>query len=110
MKSTLEKELLTTKLNNLQFTHEVYKKQIDKISRKIIQLKNTCEDSYENTERIFSVGDYVKIYKPWCKEKLSKEVFKVSQVIESQPILYKLKDYDGEEIIGDFYSKDITIA
>jgi hypothetical protein len=59
---------------------------------------------------IFSIGTYVKIYKPWSDKKLSKKIFKISQVVEGYPIIYKLKDFDGNELIADFYAKDITIV
>ncbi len=61
----------------------------------------------------FSVGDKVRISKMKRKfEKgylpnFSREIFTVSQQIARYPPVYKLKDYDEEELDGTFYNEEL---
>ena len=61
----------------------------------------------------FKVGDQVRISKIKRKfEKgylpnFSKEIFTVSKTVPRNPTVYKLKDYDGEELKGTFYDKEL---
>ena len=61
----------------------------------------------------FSVGDQVRISKMKRKfEKgylpnFSREIFTVSQQIARYPPVYKLKDYDEEELDGTFYKEEL---
>ena len=62
----------------------------------------------KNVKYKFKIGDQVRISKIKRKfEKsylpnFSKEVFTISKQIPREPPVYKLKDYDGEEVKGDF--------
>ena len=59
------------------------------------------------------IGDQVRINK--IKRKFekgylpnySKEIFTVSKTVLRNPTVYKLKDYDGEELKGTFYDKEL---
>ncbi len=53
-----------------------------------------------------SKGDYVKINKHYSLEH-PEEVFKISKIINSILIKYKLKDYDSEEAFGVFYKEEL---
>ena len=61
----------------------------------------------------FKVGDKVRISK--LKRKFEKsylpnfstEIFVVSKRLPRDPPVYKLKDYDGEELKGTFYDKEL---
>jgi transposase InsO family protein len=61
----------------------------------------------------FQVGDTVRITKnkvPFNKGYLanwSDEVFKINQVIYRRPVVYKLKDLEGEDIKGVFYAPEL---
>ena len=61
----------------------------------------------------FKVGDQVRISKIKGKfEKgylpnFSKEIFTISKQIPRDPPVYKIKDYDGEELKGTFYDKEL---
>ena len=61
----------------------------------------------------FEVGDQVRISKMKRRfEKgylpnFSKEIFTVSQQIPRHPPVYKLKDYDQEELSGTFYNEEL---
>ena len=62
------------------------------------------------------IGDQVRISKIKCTfEKgylpnFSKEIFTISKQIPRNPVVYKLKDYDGEELKGTFYEKELQKA
>ena len=59
----------------------------------------------------FNIGDQVRISKIKRKfEKgylpnFSKEIFTISKQVPRDLPVYKLKDYDGEELKGTFYEK-----
>ena len=61
----------------------------------------------------FKIGDQVQISK--IKRKFekgylpnySKEIFTVSKTLPQKPPVYKLKDYDGKELKGTFYDKEL---
>ena len=61
----------------------------------------------------FSIGDQVRISKMKRKfEKgylpnFSKEIFTISKQIPRHPPVYKLKDYDQEELDGTFYKEEL---
>ena len=74
------------------------------------------DDSIDTAKPIkykFPVGDQVRISK--IKRKFEKgylpnflkEIFTVSKQIARHPPVYKLKDYDGEELKGTFYDKEL---
>ena len=64
----------------------------------------------------FKIGDRVRIHK--YKNIFSKryetiwteEIFTVSQIINTSPITYKIKDLSGEEIIGSFYKQELNLS
>ena len=73
-------------------------------------------DIINRTKRLkykFKVGDQVRISKMKKKfEKgylpnFSKEIFTVSRTIPRNPPVYKVKDYEGEELEGTFYGKEL---
>ena len=61
----------------------------------------------------FNIGDQVRISKIKGKfensylPNFSKEIFTVSKMLPRNPPVYKLKDYDGEELKGTFYDKEL---
>ena len=62
----------------------------------------------------FKVGDRVRISKKrkdFVKGYLpnfTEEVFIVSKVLETDPVTYKIKDKNNEEIIGSFYEQEMV--
>ena len=56
-------------------------------------------DNVQPVKYKFKIGDQVRIY--------SKEIFTVSKTVPRNPAVYKLKDYDGEELKGTFYDKEL---
>ena len=61
----------------------------------------------------FKIGDQVRISKikrtfdKGYLPNFSKEIFTVSKQVPRDPPVYKLKDYDGEELKGTFYEKEL---
>ena len=61
----------------------------------------------------FEIGDQVRIskmkrtFEKGYLPKFSKEIFTVSQQIPRDPPVYKLKDYDQEELSGTFYNEEL---
>ena len=61
----------------------------------------------------FEVGDQVRIskmkrtFEKGYLPKFSKEIFTASQQIPRHPPVYKLKDYDQEELSGTFYNEEL---
>jgi hypothetical protein len=63
--------------------------------------------------KILNVGDRVRIYAykktfdKGYKANWTKEIFIIDQVINTNPLTYKIKDLEGEPIIGSFYSQEL---
>ena len=70
-------------------------------------------DNVQPVKYKFKIDDQVRISK--IKRKFekgylpnySKEIFTVSKTVPQNPAVYKLKDYDGEELKGTFYDKEL---
>ena len=66
-----------------------------------------------NIKYKFEVGDQVRIskmkrtFEKGYLPNFSKEIFTISQQIPRQPPMYKLKDYDQEELDGTFYNEEL---
>lgn len=39
---------------------------------------------------------------------IQKEIFEVNQILKRKPLLYKLADFQGEQIKGSFYSFELV--
>ena len=67
----------------------------------------------ESVKYKFEVGDQVRIskmkrtFEKGYLPNFSKEIFTVSQQIPRHPPVYKLKDYDQEELSGTFYNEEL---
>ena len=70
-------------------------------------------DEAEHPKYKFKIGDQVRISKikrtfdKGYLPNFSKEIFTVSKQIPRDLPVYKLKDYDGEELKGTFYEKEL---
>jgi hypothetical protein len=73
-------------------------------------------DKIRNTKEVkqnFNVGDLVRIaVKKGTFEKSytanwSMELFEISEVLKTNPVTYKIKDLEGEEIKGSFYNNEL---
>ena len=61
----------------------------------------------------FSVGDDVRIsrvkgiFEKEMENNFSYEVFKIDKILDTDPVTYKLKDYNREVLEGSFYSQEL---
>ena len=68
---------------------------------------------HKNIKYKFKIGDQVRIskikkrFEKGYKPNFSKEIFTVTKQIPRDPPVYKLKDYDHEELKGTFYDKEL---
>jgi hypothetical protein len=79
----------------------------DKLKEKI------TENNNENEKQKFKIGDRVRIFK-WKNKfekgfthKWSKEIFVISEVHNTNPIVYSIIDLSGEKILGRFYTNEL---
>ena len=79
----------------------------------IIQTHNN-ENLMMDEKIKFKVGDRVRIFK-WKSKfekgytyKWSKEIFIVDKVVDTKPVTYKLRDLNDEDVLGRFYSNELT--
>jgi transposase InsO family protein len=69
--------------------------------------------SLKNVKYKFKIGDQVRISKIKRKfekgfsQNFSAEIFTISKRVPRDPPVYKLKDYDNEELKGTFYDKEL---
>jgi len=80
-------------------------------------LFNTHKNDRVNINKTkFNVGDRVRIYSyktkfnKGSKPNWTKEIFIISDIEPTNPITYKVKDLNGEDIIGSFYSQELQIT
>ena len=61
----------------------------------------------------YNLGDYVRIakkkgiFEKGYTPRWTEEVFKVVEILHTNPVTYKLKDLNGEEITGSFYEPEL---
>ena len=64
----------------------------------------------------FKVGDRVRIYKykkdfaKGYKTNWTEEIFVISEVLKTSPVTYKIKDQNGEDILGSFYKQELSLS
>ena len=65
----------------------------------------------------YKIGDYVRIsktkktFEKGYTTKWSKEVFQIESInFDQEPIMYHVKDLEGEEITGGFYEEELQIS
>ena len=77
------------------------------------EILNNKVNSNSKSKPKFKVGDRVRIFKYKYKfdkgytAKWTNEIFKISEVIKSIPIVYRIKALDNEEILGRFYQNEL---
>ena len=96
-RSIQKKPINVTQNNEREVWHTLYGKRGDE----------------ETIKYKFGVGDQVRIskmkrtFEKGYLPNFSKEIFTISQQIPRQPPVYKLKDYDQEELSGTFYNEEL---
>ena len=94
----------------------IKKKPADVTADNEKQVWHTLYDDRDEVKHVqykFNIGDQVRIskikrtFEKGYLPNFSKEIFTVSKQIPRDPPVYKLKDYDGEELKGTFYEKEL---
>ena len=94
----------------------IQKKPINVTQDNEREVWHTLYGERENKEPVkykFEIGDQVRInkmkrtFEKGYLPNFSKEIFTISQQIPRQPPVYKLKDYDQEELSGTFYNEEL---
>ena len=61
----------------------------------------------------FQAGDRVRIssYKYTFNNKYdsnwTREIFVITEILKTRPLTYKIKDLNGEQIVGTFYNEEL---
>ena len=53
------------------------------------------------------ITEYKNIFSKGYTENWSRKIFIIDSVFKTSPWTYKIKDLDGEKIIGSFYGKEL---
>ena len=94
----------------------IQKKPINVTQKNEREVWHTLYGEREKKEPVkykFEIGDQVRIskmkrtFEKGYLPNFSKEIFTVSQQIPRRPPVYKLKDYDQEELSGTFYNEEL---
>ena len=86
---------------------------LKKNSSKVYKALFPSNQSYKG-RFTFSIGDRVRIskkYKEFRKGYLpnfTTEIFIVSEILKTNPVTYRLKDLNGEELLGSFYEEEMS--
>ena len=56
------------------------------------------------------ITKYKKIFSKGYTENCSREIFIIDSALKTNPWTYKLKDLNGEKIIGSFYEKQLFLS
>ena len=93
----------------------IYKKPVDVTVDNKKQVWHTLYGDHDEAKYPmykFNIGDQVRIskikrtFEKGYLPNFSKEIFTVNKQVPRDPPVYKLKDYDGEELKGTFYEKN----
>ena len=69
---------------------------------------------YDQGQSRLKVGDKVRIYKykgtfsRGFKPNFTNEIFTITEVLDTNPPTYRIKDSNGEDIIGSFYAEELS--
>jgi len=84
-----------------------------KINEKTVWMNLYGDEITEPIKPKFSVGDKVRItkkkniFEKGYTPRWSEETFTISSVQYTDPVTYKIIDYNGEEIVGTFYEQEL---
>jgi len=68
-----------------------------------------------NEKPVYKIGDKVRITRYRTKmdrgyhAKFLDEIYEIIEVVDSQPITYRVKDYNGDPVVGSFYKQELSI-
>jgi len=86
--------------------------EVNKLSENLV-LRTLFKHSNEKSKVKFKVGDRVWItkFKSTFSNKYdtnwTREIFTIKEILNTNPVTYKIKDLNNEEIIGSFYNEEL---
>ena len=102
------------------YNHSVHRsikaRPVDVTAENETKIWHTLYDDHnvvKNVKYKFKIGDQVRIskvkrtFEKGYLPNFTKEIFTISKQVPRDPPVYKLKDYDGEELKGTFYDKEL---
>lgn len=104
--------ILDTYNNTFHHTIQIAPNQVNKTNEKEI-LQKKYKNIAQHIRTDFNVGDRVRITKAKkvfankYSTNWTREIFLIDKIIYSDPVTYKLRDLNGEPIIGSFYKKEL---
>ena len=87
---------------NNTYHHSINKKPINIDYSALTEKTETNHKAHKFRVRITKYGN---IFSNSDTENWSREIFIIDSVFKTNPSIYKIKDLNGEEIIGSFYEK-----
>lgn len=90
-------------------------KEASKIENEEIVIENTYPKVEEKVKEKpkFKIGDFVRIsrikgtFEKGYLPNWSREIFQIYQILDTIPVTYKIKEFDGEPIEGSFYTEEL---
>lgn len=107
---------LIDEYNKHDFHRTIKMRPIDvtkKNEAQILEMYNSIEKEIPRKTPKFNIGDRVRItakkdvFTNKYKQNWTSEIFIITQVSNTRPVTYKIKDQNGEEIVGSFYEKEL---
>ncbi|CAB4036117.1 Hypothetical predicted protein, partial [Paramuricea clavata] len=86
---------------------------VNKNNENIVWQTHYGKESKKSVQLKFNIGDQVRIskakrtFKKGYLPNWTEEVFTVTKHIPRRPLVYKIADYDGEELEGTFYEQEL---
>jgi len=87
--------------------------EVNRLNEDVV-LRTLFKQSREKKSIVkFQVGDRVRItsYKYTFNNKYdsnwTREIFVITEILKTRPVTYKIKDLNGEQIIGTFYNEEL---
>ncbi len=74
---------------------------------------NIYSESPQRSRNLLNIGDYVRIvmnmrqFQKEATSSWSKEIFKVSSIMQTAPYTYKIQDMNGDMLEGSFYREEL---
>ena len=56
------------------------------------------------------ITQYKNIFSKGYTKNWSREIFLIDSVLKTNPWTYKIKDLNGEKVIGSFYEKELLLS
>ena len=92
--------------------------EVDRTNEKLVRerlfkLWDLAATQKRTTKRELNVGDQVRIsiarlpFRKGYLPQWTEEIFTVEEKLKTRPITYKVKDYDGELLVGSFYIEEL---